>query len=189
MPAVRATLYQPRSVALDANQNLLFTDRGNQVVRSIDPMGRIHLHSGKPNQFTPGTPSTEIVGPLGQVLYNNPTGITLRTDGTTYVVDDLNARMIDTKNTVAIFGVSGSKVRPTDIAINRANTFVTLPDPDFNALWRVNLSTKNSELLGSNESFAGDGGPLRSARMATPEAGTTIPAISGSPTRGTIGYG
>ena len=168
--AVGATLYQPRSIALDANQNILFTDRGNEVVRSIDTLGKIHLHSGKPNQFTTGSPTTEIVGPVGQIVWNNPTGVAFRSDGTTYVVDDLNARSIDTKNTVAIFGLSGSKIRVTDIAVNRANTFTTLADPDGNGLWRVNLSTKNSEGLGSSGAFAGDGGPLRSARMLTPEA-------------------
>ena len=168
--ATSATLFQPKSLALDANQNILFTDRGNHVVRSIDTLGKIHLHSGKPNQFTTGTPSTEVTGPLAGVLWNDPNGIAIRADGTIYVADSLNARAIDTRNAVTIFGLSGSKIRPTDIAVNRANTFVTLADPDANKLWRVNLSTKNSEALGGLGSFSGDGGPLRSAGLNTPEA-------------------
>lgn len=170
-PAIEATMFQPKSVALDGSQNLLFTDRGNHVVRIIDTQGRIRLHSGKPNEFVERSSATTLtVGPLGQVLWNDPNGIAVRADGTIYVVDRFDARVIDTKNTVTILGISGSKLRVTDIAVNRANTFVSLPDPDGNRFWRVNLGTKISEALGSGGDIAGDGGPVRLARMSTPEA-------------------
>src|SRR5207248_7062920 len=95
----------------------------------------------------------------------------INVDGTTYVVDSGTGtpRVIDTKNVVGIFGISGSHIRPTDAAINPANTFVTISDPDGDRLHRVNLGTKNAAVLGSTGAFAGDGGSLVNARFKTPE--------------------
>ena len=171
-PALSATLFQPRSVALDANHNLLFTDRGNHVIRLVDSLGVIKLHSGKPNQYAGYGATTQMVGPLGQILWNDPNGIAIRTDGTIQVIDSGTAtpRVIDTKSVVAIFGISGSHIRPTDVTVNPANTSVAISDPDGDRIHRVNLSTKNSEVLGSSTSGPiVEGGPLASARMKTPE--------------------
>lgn len=171
-PAVSATLLQPRSVALDANRNVLFTDRGNHVIRIVDTLGVIKLHSGKPNQYAGFGANTQIVGPLASILWNDPNGIAIRTDGTIQVIDSGTAtpRQIDTKNVVSIFGISGSHIRPTDVTVNPANTFVAISDPDGDRLHRVNLATKNSEVLGSSTSGPiADGGPVGNARYKTPE--------------------
>jgi uncharacterized protein (TIGR03437 family) len=170
--ALDATLFQPRSVAFDASGNLLFTDRGNHVIRIIDTAGAIKLHSGKPNQPADRSFNTQIVGPLAQIQWNDPHGIAVGSDGATYVGDSgtVLPRKIDSRNTVTILGISGSAIRPTDVAVNPANTFVALADPDFDRLHRVNLATKNGEVLGASGAFAGDGGKVGSAYMKTPEA-------------------
>jgi uncharacterized protein (TIGR03437 family) len=177
-PAVNATLFQPRSVALDANRNVLFTDRGNHVIRIVDPTGGIKLHSGKPNQFADRAATTQIVGPLAQILWNDPHGIAVRADGGIYVGDSgtVLPRIIDARNNVTLLGISGSSTRPTDVALNAANTFVTLSDPDGDRLHRVNLATKNGEVLGVSGLFAGDGGKVGSARLKTPEAVAYAPS-------------
>ena len=130
--AVNATLFQPRSVALDPNSNLLFTDRGNNLIRTVDSKGGIRLYSGKPGQYSGFGPNSQVVGPLAQVLWNDPHGIAVNADGATYVIDSGTAtpRVVDTKSVVGVFGISGSHVRPTDTAINPANSFVTIADPD-----------------------------------------------------------
>jgi uncharacterized protein (TIGR03437 family) len=170
--AVDARLSQPRSVALDAGRNILFTDRGNHVIRLVDPSGGIKLHSGKPNQFTNRGATTQIVGALAQILWNDPHGIAVRMDGGIYVGDSgtVLPRLIDARNNVTLLGISGSSYRPTDVALNAANTFVTLSDPDGHRLHRVNLTTKSGEVLGVSGLFAGDGGKVSSARLQTPEA-------------------
>ena len=178
-PALGATLFQPRSVALDANRNLLFTDRGNHVIRIVDSLGVIKLHSGKPNQYAGYGPNTQITGPLAQILWNDPNGIAVRTDGTIHVIDSgtVTTRQIDTKNVVSIFGISGSHVRPTDVAVNPAGTFVTISDPDFDRLHRVNVAAKTFEVLGVGTSGPiADGGLVGNARYKTPEGVAYDPA-------------
>ena len=169
--AVNATLFQPQSVALDPNSNLLFTDRGNNLIRTVDSKGGIRLYSGKPGQYSGFGPNSQVVGPLAQVLWNDPHGIAVNADGATYVIDSGTAtpRVVDTKSVVGVFGISGSHVRPTDTAINPANSFVTIADPDGDRLHRVNLGTKNATVLGSSGAFAGDGAPVVNARFKTPE--------------------
>ena len=84
----------PGGIVSDGGANLYVADTGNNAVRLVTTSGVVTPYSG-----TPGT-SGSLDGFGVSALYNQPTGIAIRSDGTLYVVDSGNnlVRLIQVVN-------------------------------------------------------------------------------------------
>lgn len=81
-PARQARLRNPEWVEFDARGNLFLADRGNHVVRRIDPAGRISHVAG-----TGASGQAGDGGPAATAAMTNPFGLTLDRGGNLFVFD------------------------------------------------------------------------------------------------------
>lgn len=98
-----ASFYYPAGMAVDASDNLLIADYGNNKIRKITPDGTVTTFAG-----------TGVAGALeGDALsaqFNGATGVCVDRSGTVFVADYYNnkIRKIDTLGTVSTFAGSGA---------------------------------------------------------------------------------
>lgn len=88
--ATAASLYRPSDVAVDADGNVFIADTDNSCVRKVDPSGVISTVAGicgSPGLGDPGQVATEM-------NLDRPYGIDLDDDGTLYIADTHNHRIV-----------------------------------------------------------------------------------------------
>ncbi len=104
--ATLAKLNDPINVAVDPAGNIYIADRGNNLIRKVDPVGIISTFAGN----TVGTYSGD-GGPATNAELYNPCGIAFDLSGNVYIADNGNhcIRKVDTRGIITtIAGKGGS---------------------------------------------------------------------------------
>lgn len=170
-----ASFRQPTAVAVDKSGSVYVADRDNQVIRLIDPSGKVGLLAGT---GTRGFAN----GPACSAQFNEPSGVALSPDEKTlYVADYLNhaVRAIDlaTKQVTALAGNGtagyangvGDKAQfnqPYNVKVD-TNGRLYVPDQNNHAIRRVDPDGTVSTLAGNGRSGFADGKPFE-ARFNNP---------------------
>lgn len=171
--ASRAKLNGPLSLALDAANNLYFSDTVNYRVRKIAPNGIITTFAGN------GTPGSSGDGGLATAAQVDPDGVAVDASGNVYIVDgqycrvrkvDLNG-VISTvagKGTCGYSGdggpASSAELRgPTYLAIDsRGNLYIA----EQYRIRKVGIDGVISTIAGTGvNGFSGDGGLATAAKI------------------------
>jgi sugar lactone lactonase YvrE len=89
-PAVAASLFRPNDVAIDRDGNLFIADTDNSCIRRVDPEGIISAVAG-----VCGSAGLGDDGVLAnEIFLDRPYGIALADDGTLYIADTHNHRIV-----------------------------------------------------------------------------------------------
>ena len=180
-PASHARLRHPRGLAADAAGNVFVADTGNHRIRRIRPDGRIDTVAG-----------TGIAGYRGdggsavEARLNSPGGVAAGPEGSLYIADTGNhvIRMVSGNGimtTVAgagLPGFDGDGAAASTARLHAPTAVMAGPD---GALWiadtgnhrvrRVSADGVIDTVAGvGTDGFSGDGGPARSAQLASPSA-------------------
>jgi sugar lactone lactonase YvrE len=151
--AVAARLAEPRGLALDADGNLAIADSGNDVIRTVDPAGRI----------TTFTRARKVSDPIGVVFKGDDL----------YVADAGDNRVLRIRPSGSINEVARD-VRPGYLLFDRGN--LVLSDSGHSTVikiaaeeilkGRVGVVTA---IAGTNKAgFTGDGGAATNAQLDSP---------------------
>jgi hypothetical protein len=165
-PATRAKLAGPQDLAEAPDGSLLVADTFNQVVRRIDPHGKITTIAGAGARG----PARHDV-PAQRATFRNPRGLAMDVDGSVLIADAGNAaiRRITTVGRVITFADAGF-VRPTDVAVLPGGDYA-VADAGGDRVLRVAPNGTVSPLAGTGErGFSGDGRPALEARLDRPVA-------------------
>ena len=165
-----ATFKQPIAVAIDKAGSVYVADRDNQVIRSIDPSGKVVVFAGTGSKGFAD-------GPAHSAQFNEPYGVALSPDEKTlYVADYLNhaIRAIDlaTRQVVTLAGNGkagfangqGDKAQfnqPYNVKAD-TNGRLYVPDQNNHAIRRVDPDGTVSTLAGDGQSGFADGKPFES---------------------------
>ncbi len=181
-PATAANLNGPFALALDTNDNIIFADGYNHVVRKVTrSTGIITTIAGKTTAGYSGDG-----GPATDAELNNPVGIAIDNAGNIYIADDHNnvirkvnpAGIISTiaGNTTAGFSGDGGAATaasmdlPIGIAFDvEQNLFIA--DVRNNKIRKVNMTTGIITTVGGRDSagYSGDGGLISAAKLDSPQ--------------------
>lgn len=176
-PATSAQLNAPASVAVDAGGNLFIADVSNSRVRKVSADGTIATVAGKG-----GYPYSGEGGPATNAGLS-PRAVAVDAQGTLYIADELNSRVLAISpdgiiKTVAgngLAGFSGEGGRATsaqlvstfDVAVDgQGNLF--LPDYSSNVVRKVSPKGIITTVAGGGTGAVGDGGPATNARLMQP---------------------
>lgn len=180
--AARASLFRPRSIAIDRSGNILFLDSGNSRIRRIDRnSGTITTVAGSsiPFFFGDGGPATS--AGLGSTL-----AIALDQNGNIYIATDNRIRRVDVQtgiiNTVAGIitpgftgdngpAINASLNRPSSVAVDNLGNFF-IADTGNNRIRRVDISSGIITTIAGNgaRGFSGDGTAAINAALNSPSA-------------------
>jgi len=181
-PAAAAQLFFPRSILVDANNNVLIADSSNNRIRKVATDGTITTLAG-----TGGAGFTGDGGPALFATLNFPTAMGLDPAGNLYVYDLNNRRLrkIDTAGVIttvagsgtfgffgdglqallAQFNVDGQAAK---LAIDGSGN-IYIPDTANHRIRKVAANGIVSTVAGNGTaSFSGDNGPATSAMINAP---------------------
>ena len=99
-PAIQATLYYPRGVAVDSTGNLYIADTRNNRIRKIDSTGTITTIAG--------TGFGGDGGPANQASISSPRGVAVDGGGNLYIADTENNRIRKVDSTGTITTIAGT---------------------------------------------------------------------------------
>ena len=185
-PATQALLSQPNSVAVDAQNNIYFTDSDNHRVRRIGAAdGKITTVAGA-GSFSTGGSFDGDNGPATLAHLNTPSGLAFDSSGNLYIADTENhvIRRVGTDGTISTIagtpqkpGFSGdlglaTKAllnEPYGLAIDAAGN-IYIADASNNCIRVVSSGGVISTFAGNppKAGFSGDGGPAKGASMNYP---------------------
>ncbi len=97
---VAAQFNRPRDVAMDAGGNIYLTDRGNHLIRKIDPTGLVSTFAGSTAGYADGQGTN--------AMFNGPSGIAVDAAGNVYVTDGGNNRIRKIDPTGLVSTLAGS---------------------------------------------------------------------------------
>jgi trimeric autotransporter adhesin len=181
-PATAANLNGPFALALDTNDNIIFADGYNHVVRKVTrSTGIITTIAGKTTAGYSGDG-----GPATAAELNNPVGIAIDNAGNIYIADDHNnvIRKVNTSGIISTIagnttaGFSGDGGPATAAAMNLpigiafdANQNLFIADVRNNKIRKVNMTTGIITTVGGNDSagYSGDGGQFSVAKLDSPQ--------------------
>jgi streptogramin lyase len=86
--ATEATLFRPRDVVCDADDNLYIADTGHQCIRMVDGDGRIWTVAGIPGLG--GPPGVDRGVPALEARFSAPYGVEIGPDGNLWIADQEN---------------------------------------------------------------------------------------------------
>jgi sugar lactone lactonase YvrE len=179
-PANEARLASPRSVAVDDNGNVYFSDGGNAVIRKVDKSGIISRFAGTGKFGYTGDGGAALNAEIGVA-----NGIVLDSHGNLYFADITNhvVRKISSNGvitTVAGNGTAGFSGdgglattaqldEPTDIAVDAANN-IYIADSDNSIIRKVAANGIITTICGKPDffGFTGDGGQAIDAILNVP---------------------
>lgn len=89
-PALKATLNDPKHLCVDHDGDVVIADSGNHVIRKYSPAtGKIVRIAGTGTKGNSGDGGDALTTPL-----NSPHGVTVHPNGTLYIVDSNNGRVL-----------------------------------------------------------------------------------------------
>ncbi len=177
--ATAADLNQPYGVCGDAHGNIYIADRGNYVIRMVDPSGIIFTVAGDGTRGYRGDghPATD-----GE--FKDPVGVAVDISGNIYIADagDHRIRMVDASGTMSTIcggGVPGSSGDGGPATTARINTPVSvsadlsgnvyIADSGNQKIRVIDASGIISTFAGIGTSgFSGDGGYATAASLSSP---------------------
>ncbi len=179
-PATAASLGGPAALCFDAHGVLYIADRGDNEVRSVDPVsGVIRTVAGDGTAGFSGDG-----GPAVYAELDGPSGVCVGPNGNLYISDTLNNRVrrVDAHgdiSTVAgdgMSGYNGDGGTALDAALNGPQGICVAPsglwyfaEPGNHVVREVDLRGRISTLAGTGTpGDGGDGGPASSAQLEDP---------------------
>ena len=178
-PATAAEVSYPNGVAVGDDGSLYIADFGNSRIRKVSPSGVITTVVGGDQSGFSGDN-----GPATVAKLSYPNDVTLASDGSLYIADQLNDRIRRVSPAGIITTVAGNGERgfggdggpATAAALNRPNGVVAGSDgslyiaDEFNdRIRRVSPSGTITTVAGNGErGFGGDGGPGTGAALSRP---------------------
>lgn len=185
--ATAATLSSPYGLCFDVNGNLYIADTGNNVIRKIDPSGRISTVAGNGQ---PGYKGDR--GIATAALLNTPYSVAVDLIGNVYIADSNNAvvRKVDAHGIITTFAgnglfkhagdggpaISASLISPAGIAADSAGN-VYVSDMLGGVVRKIdaagNITTpagfyRVDNSVAIHYAAIGDGGPAESAILSYP---------------------
>ncbi len=175
-PAIDATIDRPRSIAPLPDGGYLFVEPFQNDVRRVWPDGTITRFAGDGTAGYGGDG-----GAATSAQFNLPHSVSLMTDGSVIIADNVNNRIrrvspTGTVTTVAgngVAGYSGDGGPATAASINNPRGAVAMPDGGFliadsnnHRVRRVSASGTITTVAGTGvQGFSGDGGPATQAQL------------------------
>ena len=158
-PAAMAEINEPAGIAIDANNNVYFADRGNYRVRRISPDGTINTIAGNGSYGIPGDGGPALSASI------TPYGIAVDSNGNLYIGDVLHYRIrkVDTNGMISTIagtgqeGYGGDNGPGADALIGLATGLVV--DANFNVYFAdsTNAIVRKIDPSGTISPFAGSG--------------------------------
>ncbi len=178
--AAQTLTWEPYGAALNANNDLYYSDANNCVVREIVG-GAVQTIAG-----TGACKHTGDNGPATSATLNNPQGIAFDAFGNLFIADNGNnvIRRIDANGTITTYAGDGTPGNsgdngaatsaelnsPESVALDTAgNLFIA--DTGNNTVRRVDVGTKIITTVAGNgtQGFSGDGGAATAAMFSNPD--------------------
>jgi trimeric autotransporter adhesin len=187
-PAIKASLWGPQQIALDAAGNVYVADQLNSAVRKISPAGVMTTVAGT---LGSGGYSGD-GGPATKARLGYPSGVAVDSAGNLYIADassdvirEVNAATgnISTIAGTGQAGFSGDGgpalaatfSNPKNVAVDSSGN-VFLVDGDSNRIRRVSSGTVST--YPGTTLLVGDGGTSTSARLSNPSAVAVDSAVN-----------
>ena len=196
-PAVQARLVDPRALAIDPAGNLVFVDRTNQRIRSIDM--RTGVISTLVGNGIQGSADEGVPGAAASL--NNPAAIAFDASGNLYIADAGNQRIrvLDgvshlVKTVPVVLEASG--VSPSAVAFEPDGHLV-VADQKNHVIVRSDVAGGSVSLVAGTgaQAFSGDGSDAKSALLDAPQglavdaSGSLLIADSGNNRLRSVGPG
>jgi hypothetical protein len=172
-PATGVRLVNPTDLAVDANNNLYFAERGLDVIRKVTPDGTITTVAGGGSSLGNGGPATS--------ANLDPVGVTVDAGGNLYIPDASNQVFeVTPDGTIAIVAGNGSQSfsgdggpatgaalnGPSGVAVDAAQN-IYISDTGNNRIRLVTPDGTINTIAGNGSSaFSGDGGPALGAGLS-----------------------
>jgi uncharacterized protein (TIGR03437 family) len=158
-PAAQAEIDTPGGIAIDANNNVYFADRGNNRVRRISPDGTINTVAGNGSMGVPADGGPALSASI------SPYGIAVDTKGNLYIgdVSHYRIRKVDTNGMITTIagsgqeGYGGDNGPGVDALIGETGALVV--DANFNVYFAdiSNALVRKIDPTGNISPFAGSG--------------------------------
>ncbi len=181
-PGTSASVWQPRSVAVDAMGNVIFTDTTNRRVRKISPAGVITAFAGTGEVGSGGDG-----GQAKDATFNTPSGVAIDAAGNVYISDQEAHRVRKVAPDGIITTVAGTGAGfggfsgdgglaknaeltyPQGLAIDKDGNLL-IADYGNSRIRKITVADgKISTIAGTGlYGFSGDGGLATQADLATP---------------------
>ena len=175
-PAIQATLYYPRGVAVDSTGNLYIADTRNNRIRKVDSTGTITTIAG--------TGFGGDGGPANQASISSPGGVAVDGGGNLYIADSTNHRIrkVDSTGTITtIVGTGGGGdsgdggpagqaklYYPRGVAVDSGGNLY-IADAGNNRIRKVDSTGTITTIAGTGDGgFDGDEGPANQAWLSGP---------------------
>jgi uncharacterized protein (TIGR03437 family) len=198
--ATQALLSQPNSVAVDAQNDIYFTDSDNHRVRRIKTDGTIETVAGAGRFSTGGSYDGD--GGLATAAHlNTPSGLAFGANGDLYIADTGNnlVRRVGADGKISTFagtapqpgsaplsGFSGDGLQATKALLNQPTGVVVdsggnvyIADSGNHSIRMVSGGLISTFAGNQKAGFSGDGGPAKNASLNDP-VGLTIDPSSGN---------
>ena len=168
-PASQAQFRSPEGVALDSHGNVYVADKGNRVVRKIDPSGVISTIAGTGEWGYYGASRL-----VSEAQFQFPAGAALDPSGNLLFGDSDRAWKLDPTGTITPLGEAADGLGqwfagPGGVAVDLAGrTYVT--EQWAGRVSRIDAGGAVTTIAGTGErGYAGDGGPAVEAQLRRPE--------------------
>ena len=160
------TAMQPRSLAFDAQGNLLFGDSASFRLRRIDRASLVTTVAGNGQPFSAANFNAPPSPALSTPLNGFPWAIAPDRNGNIYFTDADELKKVDNSGRLSVVE---SPTYGTSFAIAAAPDGTLVLGGNGPDLERVEANGAITTIVRTNYGFAGDGGPVASALLSIPE--------------------
>lgn len=159
-----ARFKRPQGIAIDGSGNLYVADQGNYVIRKITPEGVVTTLAGAAG--TSGVAN----GSAANARFASPVALTVSSNGTIYVVDELNIRAITSTGQVSTFTTIPIGSNVDSRAFNSIHPGAVAIDGNGNLFITNNHGTRRLTTNGATTILEGEGtsNSLRGTQLMIP---------------------